>query len=193
MLVNLNRGLKPRNKQVMKKNIPNYITILNLTAGFGAIVALFSGYIVTAAWLIIIAMLFDFLDGLAARLLNAISETGKHLDSLADIVSFSVVPGLILYFLKLNAQTGISWSSPPLQGSVPALQTLLFPLLIPIFGAIRLARFNTSGSSDSFIGLPVPAAALAIIAPIISATYASKQVLPHSLFHRPVLLSLLAW
>jgi CDP-diacylglycerol--serine O-phosphatidyltransferase len=126
------------------KYIPNSITCLNLAAGFAATVsALAYGNCELAFLFILIAAVFDFLDGFAARLLNARSEIGLQLDSLSDIVSFGVAPAAMIFI-----QTGschISWIA----------------ILLPVFSALRLARFNVSGSgSDTFTGLPVPANAL---------------------------------
>ena len=81
------------------RHIPNFITSLNLAAGFIAIIFAVNGELVTASWLIVAAMIFDFLDGFSARLLNAYSEVGKELDSLADMVSFGAAPGIIIYQL----------------------------------------------------------------------------------------------
>ena len=83
----------------MMKHIPNFITSLNLAAGFIAIIFAANGELVTASWLILAAMIFDFLDGFSARLLKAYSAIGKELDSLADVVSFGVAPGIIIYQL----------------------------------------------------------------------------------------------
>ena len=85
------------------KHFPNFITSLNLLSGFIAIIFAAQGNIVTASWLILAAMIFDFLDGLSARLLKAYSPVGKELDSLADLVSFGVAPGLIIYYLLSEA------------------------------------------------------------------------------------------
>ncbi len=74
------------------KQIPNFITSLNLASGFIAIIFAANGNIITASWLILAAMIFDFLDGFSARLLKAYSAIGKELDSLADVVSFGVAP-----------------------------------------------------------------------------------------------------
>jgi len=81
------------------KSIPNIITSLNLAAGFVAIVFILNGNPETACWVLLAGMIFDFLDGFASRLLNAYSDLGKELDSLADLVSFGVAPGLIIYSL----------------------------------------------------------------------------------------------
>ena len=85
------------------KHIPNFITSLNLAAGFIAIIFAANGDLVTASWLILAAMIFDFLDGLSARLLKAYSDIGKELDSLADVVSFGVAPALIIYQMLNNS------------------------------------------------------------------------------------------
>ena len=77
------------------KHIPNFITSLNLASGFIAIIFAANGDLLTASWLILAAMIFDFLDGFSARLLKAYSEIGKELDSLADVVSFGVAPELL--------------------------------------------------------------------------------------------------
>ena len=77
------------------RHIPNFITSLNLVSGFSAVIFAATGDTVTASWLILAAMIFDFLDGFSARLLKAYSDIGKELDSLADVVSFGVAPELL--------------------------------------------------------------------------------------------------
>lgn len=116
------------------------------------------GSINTAAYFIALAAVFDFLDGLAARLLHVKSEIGKQLDSLADMVSFGLAPGviaglIILISVKPNINAG---------DQVWIYQSLPFvALLIPAFSALRLAKFNIDESqSYSFKGLPTPASAL---------------------------------
>lgn len=141
----------------MKKHLPNLLTLLNLATGTAAIVLSLEGQWRLAVYLVLAASLFDFLDGMAARLLNAYSETGKMLDSLADMVTFGVLPGIFVYSifreLYLIQPPGGPFDWIPLQwimlGSV---------VVVPVFSAIRLARF-TAGSStgDRFIGLPTPA------------------------------------
>jgi CDP-diacylglycerol---serine O-phosphatidyltransferase len=128
-------------------HIPNFITLLNLLCGVTAIICIFQFELYMAAWLIVVGAIFDFADGLVARLLKVSSELGKQLDSLSDVVTFGVAPGLIGY--RILEQQGIyEWYT-------------FLPLLIPIFGALRLARFNIdTRQTDSFIGLPIPANAL---------------------------------
>ncbi len=152
------------------KNIPNLFTLLNLFFGCIAIVyTLQNGIVITAdaegallldipekIWMaslfIVLAAVVDFLDGFVARLFNASSEMGKQLDSLADVVSFGVAPGIIIYqFLRLSfAQE---------EGGVNTSVLWLLPaFVLPCAAAWRLAKFNLDNSqSFSFKGMPVPA------------------------------------
>lgn len=141
----------------MKKHIPNFITLLNLLSGCIAIVLSFDGNLILASYLIGLAAFFDFFDGMAARLLNSKSSIGKELDSLADVVSFGVVPGVIIYsLLKHNFDTP----------SIDFYSYNLIPFIgfmIPLFSALRLAKFNIDErQTESFIGLPTPANAILI-------------------------------
>lgn len=141
----------------VKRSIPNIISLLNLSCGVLSLY--FSSQeagMVAAAWLILLAMVFDFLDGFAARLLKAYSAVGKELDSLSDLVSFGVAPALLLMqSLKTELFTG----DPIL------MQYLAYSLLlIPALSALRLARFNMDERQHShFIGLPTPANALLLV------------------------------
>lgn len=170
------------------KNIPNFFTLLNLVFGTLAIIYILQqnivllpldgdGNIVTtpfqientpekmwwATLFIGLAAVVDFLDGFVARLLNAQSPMGKQLDSLADLVSFGVAPGLILYqFLRMSLVQQA--------GGLDISEIWLLPaLLIPCAAAWRLARFNLDGSqSYSFKGMPVPAVGIFVAAlPVI--------------------------
>ncbi|MCX6333982.1 MAG: CDP-diacylglycerol--serine O-phosphatidyltransferase [Bacteroidia bacterium] len=162
----------------MKKHIPNFITSLNLASGFIAVIFAFNGDLVTASWLILAAMIFDFLDGLSARLLKAYSEIGKELDSLADVVSFGVAPAVILYQLI----TGTHYFSGPefTNGLViKALAIQLIPVIMPVCAALRLAKFNIDTTqTTSFKGLPTPANALAVVSVIIADHYGSSSIIP---------------
>lgn len=142
----------------MKKHIPNAITSINLFFGCIAIVLLFSGFYKLALIAMAVGMLADFFDGMAARLLNVKSELGVQLDSLADLVSFGVFPGMAM-FVAIQKSTFL-----------PELFLAGFPLfsftalLIPVFSAIRLGRFNLdTRQSVNFIGLPTPANAIIIV------------------------------
>jgi CDP-diacylglycerol--serine O-phosphatidyltransferase len=144
----------------MKRHLPNLITLLNLACGTVAIVLTLEGQWRWAVYLVLAAAVFDFLDGFAARMLKAYSETGKHLDSLADMVSFGVLPAVFIYtlfknlFLNQPVEAGKFYTQ--LQWVV-----LASVLLVPAFSAIRLARFNSEEDQGSFFyGLPTPAHAL---------------------------------
>ena len=140
----------------MKKHIPNFITCLNLFSGCLAIYAAFNNDLLNSFYFIIIAAVFDFLDGLAARLLNVKSELGKQLDSLGDIVSFGVAPACIMFMLIKSASSVSDF----------ILSTNYLPFLafiIVVFSGLRLAKFNIDeNQTDSFIGLPTPANAIFI-------------------------------
>ena len=142
----------------MKKAIPNTITCLNLFTGCVAIFAAFQDSLVFAAWLVYLAAIFDFLDGMLARLLHAYSEIGKQLDSLADMVSFGVLPGVIMFKLMQKAIRN--------SDSASLVTMELFPFIafiMIIFSALRLAKFNIdSRQTSSFIGVPTPANTLLI-------------------------------
>lgn len=136
----------------IKKYIPNTITSLNLLCGVLGVIATFGGDFQTAFFLMLAASVFDFCDGFAARLLKAYSDIGKELDSLADMVSFGVLPSLMIYFyMTMNVAMTFSGA-----GIVA-----LLPLLIAVFSGLRLAKFNVdSRQSENFIGLATPACAL---------------------------------
>ena len=143
----------------IKNNIPNAITCLNLLSGAVACILATSGndhigenpdnltYYQLAFCMIAAAAVFDFLDGFAARLLNAVSPIGKELDSLSDCVSFGLAPTFITFFM--------------LQDTFPGSWVAYTTPLIAVFGAVRLARFNVDTSqASSFVGLPIPANAI---------------------------------
>lgn len=135
------------------KQIPNSITAANLVMGCLAILSALDHNLVQASYFIGLAAIFDFFDGFAARLLKVHSEIGKQLDSLADVVSFGVAPGMIFYMHSTYVNNDI--------GANAYLSYLAF--LIPVFSAFRLAKFNLdTRQTDSFIGLPTPANALFI-------------------------------
>jgi CDP-diacylglycerol--serine O-phosphatidyltransferase len=150
----------------IKKNIPNLITLGNLTCGLLSILFAFEGNLALAGALIFYGALLDFFDGFAARLLKVNSEIGKQLDSMADMVTFGVAPGILMYQL-------IAMTNENQLGISHELTISLIAFLIPIFSAIRLAKFNIDTRQiSSFIGLPTPAAAIFIASlPIIGANY----------------------
>jgi CDP-diacylglycerol--serine O-phosphatidyltransferase len=165
------------NNKIMKKHIPNFITSLNLAAGFIAIILSFNGYIVAGSWLILAAMIFDFLDGFSARLLNSYSDIGKELDSLADVVSFGVAPAIIIYKL-LASSFALTGPMIPDPDNYMVIIILLSPVIMPVFAALRLAKFNTDETqAKSFKGLPTPANALAVISLVIAGHYSDIRII----------------
>ncbi len=140
----------------MKAHIPNFITLLNLFSGSIAVIYALEGNMKLTALFLCLGIFFDFFDGLLARKLKVQSELGVQLDSLADMVTSGLVPGLVLFYL-LGLAPQPSWETHNL---LP-----YFGLLVPLASAYRLAKFNISeNQSDAFIGLPTPANALLIIA-----------------------------
>ena len=139
----------------MKKHIPNTITSMNLFSGCIAIVMAFQGAFIWVVFWVILAAIFDFFDGMTARALKAYSIIGKELDSLADVVSFGVAPAMAVFIL-LRDYAVYSESLTPVQSYIP-----YFAFIIPVFSALRLAKFNIDErQTTSFLGLPTPANAL---------------------------------
>ena len=138
--------------------LPNIITCLNLVSGCLAIERAFHGDFLWAFLFVVIAAVFDFLDGFFARLLKAYSEIGKELDSLADMVSFGAAPAFVLFnYMQLHTEAG--WLA-------------YAAFIIPAFSALRLAKFNLdTRQNEEFIGLPTPANTLLIVSYI----YAAQQ------------------
>jgi CDP-diacylglycerol--serine O-phosphatidyltransferase len=153
---------------------------MNLLCGCIALVMVFRNHLDWTAYLIFLAALFDVADGLAARILNASSPIGKELDSLADMISFGLVPGAILFkLLQINIGT--------VSGNESLVRALQFvPFIVTVFSALRLARFNIdTRQSDSFIGLPTPANTLLLISfPLILSgdEYGLKNILLNPYF-----------
>ena len=153
----------------MKKQLPNLITLLNLLCGSIAVLFAVNGELVTTAIFVFLGIFFDFFDGLVARKLNVQSELGLQLDSLADMVTSGLVPGIVMFQLfNLADSTWIEFSYNATVGLSSSLaQNSFLPffgLLITLASAYRLAKFNIStNQSDSFIGLPTPANTLLIL------------------------------
>ncbi len=138
----------------IKNSIPNLLTCFNLVSGCIAVVMALRGEISWATFWIIIAAVFDFSDGFAARILKAYSPMGKELDSLADMVSFGLAPGMIVFWMLEQLCSGgcLGFAG----NYIPYLG-----FIIPTFSGLRLAKFNIdTRQTTSFIGMPVPAHAL---------------------------------
>jgi CDP-diacylglycerol--serine O-phosphatidyltransferase len=138
------------------KQIPNFITSLNLAAGSLAVIFAIDGHLIWAGIFICLAAVFDFIDGFAARLLKAYSEVGKQLDSLADLVSFGLAPAAILFTLLEFSMFGKNQPIHLIAASWDQWLILFSALLMPVLGAFRLARFNTLPDEPFFRGLPIP-------------------------------------
>ena len=141
--------------RITRAVVPSLFTTLNVFCGFLAIISASQGQIQNSAWFIILAAVFDSLDGVMARITRSSSQFGVELDSLADVVSFGAAPSFMIYRASLSnfGNVGIVIASLPL-----------------VFGAIRLARFNVQlvgFDKDHFTGLPIPAQALALCAFVI--------------------------
>jgi CDP-diacylglycerol--serine O-phosphatidyltransferase len=155
----------------MKKHVPNIFTCLNLFSGCIAVVMIFRGRLETASFLVIGAVIFDFFDGLSARMLKAHSPIGKELDSLADVISFGLVPGAIMYSLFKQSNPALIYAN---ENFLRVFQ--FFPFIVTVFSALRLAKFNVDvRQAESFIGLPTPANTMVIIS--------FPLILNHDQFH----------
>mgnify|MGYP003289795763 CR=1 FL=1 len=138
----------------MKKHIPNIITCFNLLMGCAALISAFRGELKFAFWFIVAGAVFDFLDGLFARLLNQYSPVGKELDSLADDITFGFAPAAIVF--SLFKEVHYPAFMQPVSDIFPYTA-----FIIAVFSALRLGKFNIdTRQTTSFIGLPTPANAL---------------------------------
>lgn len=167
---------------------------MNLVAGSLATIFAIDGHLVWAAIFICAAAVMDFFDGFAARLLKSYSEVGKQLDSLADVVSFGVAPGAILFTLLEFSLFGKNDLIYEISAKWYEWMILFTAFLLPVFGAIRLARFNVNDSGEDFFrGLPIPAnglfwASLALLleAPkfydLLQIIYSTKNLVILSIF-----------
>ena len=144
----------------MKRHIPNAITCANLFSGCIGVVFAFKGELEIAAYFVLLSGIFDFFDGMVARLLNVKSAIGKELDSLADMVSFGFLPGVIMFQLLKTSDYSSEY--------LPYLG-----FIITVFSALRLAKFNIDErQTEEFIGLNTPMNTLFIVSlPFIAKDY----------------------
>jgi len=169
---------------IIIRNIPNALTILNLLCGIIGII-FWQHNIFLSATCVFIAMFFDFFDGLSAKLLNATSAFGKELDSLADIVSFGVLPSLILFDIMYPDFTWLNIDE------IRTVSYLVF--MIPIFSALRLAKFNIDTKQTSvFFGFPTPANAFLIASIPFVIKNAQIDSIIHFLFTNSTFIVILA-
>lgn len=171
------------------KQIPNFITLGNLLSGTVAAIFAVQGDYKFTALFVCIGVLFDFFDGFVARLLNVSGELGKQLDSLADMVTSGVVPGIIMYKLlqdNLNRPNYIS-------SAVQVLDVPLIGLILTLAAGYRLAKFNIdTRQTDSFIGLPTPAMSLFVISLPLILEYSDVDFVKN-LIHNNYFLIAVTW
>ncbi len=149
------RADRPR-RRIPPAAVPSFFTLMNLFCGFLAVTQLHEGRITNACWLVVLAAVFDLFDGMMARLTHSQSDFGVQLDSLADAVSFGLVPSYLVYLSGLR-EHGILGL---IVASLPAL-----------CGAVRLARFNVTFDGEkkgTFTGLPIPMQAAAVVALVLN-------------------------
>ncbi len=159
------------------RHLPNFITLLNLFLGCIAIVCAMNGNLNAVPYLVAGAALADFADGFTARLLHVSSPMGLQLDSLADMVTFGVVPGVTMYRLLQQAHGGSAEAT--LGQTLPAF-------IITVFSALRLAKFNIDERQiDGFIGLPTPANTLFVVSLI---WVAAGTTIWSTCLHQPMVL-----
>lgn len=174
----------------MKSYIPNFFTMLNLLSGCVATVFAVLGHLEWAALFVALGIFFDFFDGLAARALKVESAVGLQLDSLADMVTSGLVPGLVMFQLLHMAQRG-GWNPGFLERD---MELTLLPFLgfaITLASAYRLARFNVDDTQrSSFVGLPTPANALLVLSLPLIMLYHDNQGLNSLILDQRFLIAL---
>ena len=169
--------LKPTLMNI-KKHIPNLLTLGNLLCGTLATIAAVNSDYVTAAALVVLGIVFDFFDGFVARMLKVSGELGKQLDSLADMVTSGVVPGIVMFQILSESQL-TKFEKIVTNSDLITFDTGYLPylgLLLTLAACYRLANFNIdTRQSDSFIGLPTPAMSLFVLALPLIPLYADNQ------------------
>ena len=163
-------------------NLPNLFTAANLISGCIAIILAFAGRVDLAPFAIFAGAIFDFFDGFIARKLNIAGEMGKQLDSLADMVTFALAPGMIMFNMLIVAGSEFNvtpsvtvWVEQLINGETANYYPLI-ALVIPFFSLFRLAKFNLdTRQTESFIGLPTPANTLFFMSYPLVAYYPSES------------------
>jgi CDP-diacylglycerol--serine O-phosphatidyltransferase len=182
----------------MKQHIPNAITLLNVLCGCIATVFAVLNQLEIAALFVLLGILFDFFDGLSARILNVQSDLGIQLDSLADMITSGLVPGIVMFQLLGMSQTG-GWNldfdpQTPESMSWSGFKISVLPFfgfLITLASAYRLAKFNIDENQvSSFIGLPTPANALFILSLPLILFYQGNDFLNEVLLNKWFLIGL---
>lgn len=176
-----------KNRKPWYRFVPSLLTSFNLVCGVIATYFSLNGNIEIACILIFVAALFDFVDGFAARLLKVSGDFGKELDSLADLISFGLVPGAMLFYIQ---KSHFNFADTTVALSIYQWALVISPVLVPVFSALRLAKFNIDERQKSeFIGLPTPANALFFAA--LSYTFLYKPDHLLSGINQPVIITIL--
>ncbi|GMN09398.1 CDP-alcohol phosphatidyltransferase family protein [Croceitalea sp. MTPC9] len=174
----------------MKQHIPNFITLLNVFSGCVATVFAVLNQLEFAAVFVFLGIFFDFFDGLAARLLDVRSELGVQLDSLADMITSGLVPGIVMFQL-LNMSRRGGWNLDLLGTHTEVGILPLFGFIITMASAYRLAKFNVDENQvSSFIGLPTPANALLILSLPLILLYQNNDFLNEIILNQWFLIGL---
>jgi CDP-diacylglycerol--serine O-phosphatidyltransferase len=177
----------------MKKYIPNALTLLNLFCGSIAVIFVVNNNFVMAALFVFLGIFFDFFDGFAARKLNVQSELGVQLDSLADMVTSGVVPGIIMYKLLSLAvdmpEIAKEWETNSFGFNLPLLP--LIGLCVTLASAYRLAKFNIDEDQQTYFkGLPTPANTLLIISLPLIIEYQNNDLMNAIIINKWFLIAL---
>lgn len=187
-LLNLRKFLKMR----FARQIPNILTLLNLLSGTIAVIYAVKDELIIAALFVVIGIFFDFFDGFAARLLKVQDNFGKQLDSLADVVTSGVVPGIVMFQLFQAESVDVNIDIESISWAVKKVTLLpYFGLLITLASAYRLAKFNIDDrQTNFFIGLPVPAVALVVVSLPLILNYSSIEFVTNLIQNRWFLIAL---
>lgn len=162
---------------MLKKYIPNLLTLLNLFCGTIAVIFAVNNELEIAAYFVFLGIFFDFFDGFAARIFKVEGELGKQLDSLADVVTSGVVPGIVVYKLLQTKKSIEIFNTEIVSWKTEDIELLPFlGLIFTLAAAYRLAKFNIDErQTSSFIGLPTPAAALVVLSLPLILNYSSLE------------------
>ncbi|MBQ9469929.1 MAG: CDP-diacylglycerol--serine O-phosphatidyltransferase [Bacteroidales bacterium] len=172
-------------RQILRP-LPNTLTLCNLVSGCLSVVSALEGRLLLASILVLVAAVFDFFDGFAARLLGASSALGKELDSLSDVVSFGVAPSIMLYVL-MRQGLGLT----PMEGIFQGHWLLVVPFFVAAMASLRLGRFNLDErQATSFIGLPTPAMAMVVVGLVMGQRSAMLEGMFAGLTHPYALVAL---
>jgi CDP-diacylglycerol--serine O-phosphatidyltransferase len=174
------------------RHIPNIFTLLNLLSGTIAVIYAVENNLVGAAFMVFLGIFFDFWDGFTARLLGVQGELGKQLDSLADVVTSGVVPGIVLFkLINQTAAMGYWETESDFWFSETVSPYAFIGLLFTLGAAYRLAHFNIdTRQTTSFIGLPTPAAALVVLSLPLMLAYSAFDWVTYLLLNKWVLIVL---